>query len=468
MDTKEKVFIAILIAGILILGGTGIYTVMQEKELLLSTRMASEEYQHIQRMDSFSDALRDLRREGFYYTIYQDDSYRKNFNQQVTLLDDRITAIRNEQQRLIQRDDFEPLLAQAQAYADDWQELIRLAQTQEPRAQILEAAQTQSAALDALLNKILEMTQQSFLIYTQENNKNIETVRQAMLAVTLFTVLALLLIIVAVVALLRYYQLNRKLLAQTVQLKDILQAKNGDMEMIISVVSHDLRAPLINIKGFSKELGEAHQTLNDLLAEMPGRREHADPIDPILHRHIPEALGFIENGIETMDRLIDNLIQVVRAGQLPTNPVPLGVNQLVAEILKDFEYRIQQDDARITVEPLPACRADRDQIRQVFSNLIDNALKYRDPGRPLHIRIAGQTWNRQSTYAVEDNGIGIAPGDVEKVFSMFQRLKEHGIKGEGLGLALARRMAERNGGTLDVQSEPGKGSRFTLRLPAAD
>jgi signal transduction histidine kinase len=114
---------------------------------------------------------------------------------------------------------------------------------------------------------------------------------------------------------------------------------------------------------------------------------------------------------------------------------------------------------------LPPCIGDRSQIDQVFSNLIDNALKYLDPSRPGLILITGHKNHKQVIYCVKDNGIGIAPEHHEKIFDIFHQITPSESKGEGLGLSIVQKIIERHEGKIWIKSEPGKGSNFFLSLP---
>jgi signal transduction histidine kinase len=107
-------------------------------------------------------------------------------------------------------------------------------------------------------------------------------------------------------------------------------------------------------------------------------------------------------------------------------------------------------------------------VNQIFSNLMDNAIKYRDPNRSLHVQISGNLDGNQIVYLVTDNGIGIPSEHVERVWEVFHRLNPHGVEGEGLGLTIVRRLMDRNNGTIRVESTPGTGSTFIVSLPACN
>src|SRR5690606_2234103 len=120
----------------------------------------------------------------------------------------------------------------------------------------------------------------------------------------------------------------------------------------------------------------------------------------------------------------------------------------------------------VQISSLPACRGDSAQIDQVFSNLLSNALKYLDPSRPGQISISGTVSKNRAIYRVSDNGIGIDPENQSNIFEAFQRFHSSAAPGEGLGLSIARRIVQKHGGDISVESEPGKGSCFSVTLPA--
>ncbi len=141
------------------------------------------------------------------------------------------------------------------------------------------------------------------------------------------------------------------------------------------------------------------------------------------------------------------------------------MNRLLADIVATMDFQIKEAGVQVEVGDLPTCRGDRDQLNQLFSNLLGNALKYLDPGRPGRININGVKEKGRSVYCVSDNGIGIAREHQGKIFEIFHRLNPAGSEGEGLGLAIVNRILDRLDGKIWVESEEGRGSSFYVSLP---
>jgi signal transduction histidine kinase len=144
----------------------------------------------------------------------------------------------------------------------------------------------------------------------------------------------------------------------------------------------------------------------------------------------------------------------------------MDMNALLASITRAMEFQIKEARAVVRVDDLPPCLGDGTQINQVFSNLLDNALKYREPKRRCDIEINGRMEEGRAIYTVADNGIGIAPEHQSKAFEIFHRLDPSHSQGEGLGLAIAQRILERQNGKIWVEAELGRGSTFFVALPA--
>jgi len=167
-----------------------------------------------------------------------------------------------------------------------------------------------------------------------------------------------------------------------------------------------------------------------------------------------------------MNAVLAGLLRIVRAGMATINPVQINMNILMNKIVTGAEYALQKSGAKLEVSPLPSCWADETQIMQVFTNLVDNAIKYLQPGKRGLIKIYGRIEGDRSIYCVEDNGKGIAAEYQLKIFEQFFRASpEKRAKGEGLGLTISKRMVDRNGGRIWVESKIGEGSKFCVALP---
>jgi PAS domain S-box-containing protein len=245
-----------------------------------------------------------------------------------------------------------------------------------------------------------------------------------------------------------------------------LKSKNRDLEQILYVTSHDLRSPLVNVEGFSRELDISLKKLMNTLdkVEMPSDTE--ETVARIVKKEAPESMAFISKSIVKMDSMLKGLLKLSRLGRHELRSQEIDMNKMFADVISNFEFKLKNEGINVNVSEVPPCRGDSEQINQVFANLIDNAVKYLDPDQPGVITVSGNREGDSSVYCLEDNGIGIDSDHQEKVFKLFHQLEPGEGKGEGLGLTIAHRIADRHNGKIWVESEPGKGSRFYVQLPA--
>lgn len=247
-----------------------------------------------------------------------------------------------------------------------------------------------------------------------------------------------------------------------------LMRANEEIQRFAYIVSHDLRAPLVNVMGYTSEMEQVGERVQAHLQAVEAQRPDlvSQEVSLAVREDIPEAVGFIRASTTKMDRLINAILKMSREGRRPLTPEPLSMTALVQTMADAVHHQAEQAGGEIVVKNLPDIVSDRLLIEQVLGNLLDNAVKYSQPGRPLEVVIEGElVEGNMVAYRVRDNGRGVAARDFERVFELFRRSGAQDQPGEGLGLAFVRNSVRRLGGTIEIESEFGKGSTFHLKLP---
>jgi light-regulated signal transduction histidine kinase (bacteriophytochrome) len=226
-----------------------------------------------------------------------------------------------------------------------------------------------------------------------------------------------------------------------------LRRSNEDLQQFAYVASHDLREPLRMISSYSTLLQRKYQ----------GR----------LDGDADAYLGFVVDGVQRMNTLISGLLDYSRAGEAAeVNSGPIDTDAVMSNVLANLKVTIAESHAKITVGKLPPVTGDPMRLTQVFQNLLGNAIKYRGNRRP-EIVIGSETTDKETIFSVKDNGIGIDAKDVEEIFGIFHRLHASEYDGTGIGLAMVKKIVERHGGRVWVESTPGSGSTFYFSVPHA-
>ena len=232
-----------------------------------------------------------------------------------------------------------------------------------------------------------------------------------------------------------------------------LARSNSELEQFAYVASHDLQEPLRKIQAF-------------------GERLNAKCADAISDQGL-DYLKRMQNAAKRMQVLINDLLSFSRVTTRASSFTPLNLKRVVREVLLDMDFRIEQTRGRVEVGDLPVIEGDSTQMRQLFLNLIGNALKFQREGVAPVVKIRSEIYRdtRKKGGAfcrifVEDNGIGFDEAYAERIFGVFQRLHGRGVyEGTGIGLAVCRKIVERHGGSIQANSTPGQGSVFTITLP---
>ncbi len=227
-----------------------------------------------------------------------------------------------------------------------------------------------------------------------------------------------------------------------------LVRSNEELELFASIASHDLQEPLRSVSGFAQLL----------------QKRYKDKLD----QNAAQFISFIVQGADWMNQLIVDLLDYSRVTTRGKPFVPVDCNNAVIAALANLKLAIKESGAAVTSDPLPVVSADSGQIIRLFQNLIGNAIKYRGDNEPV-VHISAKLERDEWVFSVADNGIGIDVKHYARIFQIFQRLhKRDEYPGTGIGLAVCKRVIDRHGGRIWVESVPGKGSIFYFTIPATE
>ncbi|MCA9420379.1 MAG: PAS domain S-box protein [Nitrospira sp.] len=224
-----------------------------------------------------------------------------------------------------------------------------------------------------------------------------------------------------------------------------LKQSNEDLEQFAYIASHDLQEPLRTIHGFTQLLAERYKEQLDDQGK--------------------EFIGFVTDGANRMQTLIQDLLKYSRIQAQELNPVTVNGEEVLNEILGHLRMVIEDTQALITHDPLPIIRTDRSHFQHLLQNLISNAIKFHGP-KPPHIHLSAREDANEWLFSVRDNGIGIESEYYERIFLPFKRLHSRDkYQGTGIGLAICKKIIERRGGRIWVESKPGEGANFSFTIP---
>jgi signal transduction histidine kinase len=248
---------------------------------------------------------------------------------------------------------------------------------------------------------------------------------------------------------------------------DLMRA-NEEIQRFAYIVSHDLRAPLVNVMGFTSELEVAMHALQTLSERVEAEAPQLMSADAraAVEQDLPESIRFIRSSTQKMDRLINAILKLSREGRRVLNVEPLSMQAVLEGVVASVRHQADERGAVVEIAPdLPDLRSDRLAVEQVFGNVVENALKYLKPGRPGQVRVSGRVAGLMNVYEIADNGRGIDPKDHERVFELFRRAGAQDQPGEGIGLAHVRALITRMGGVITLQSALDQGTTFRISLP---
>ncbi len=245
----------------------------------------------------------------------------------------------------------------------------------------------------------------------------------------------------------------------------VIKEKNKELENYLYVASHDLRSPLVNIQGFTDRISrhtyKVTEMVNTTCPELFGNEDFHD----LSSVQIPQSMNFIFNNVKKMDILIKGLLKISRTGRAPVAIERINMNKLVQSTINSYNFEIEKNKIKVTIDDLPECFGDKNLLNQLFSNLISNCIKYRKRDENLKIKISAKDEGFFFNYHILDNGVGIKKRNIERIWNVFYRVGTFPeVEGEGLGLSIVKRISEKLKGQVNIKSEINKGTEVIVSL----
>jgi len=261
---------------------------------------------------------------------------------------------------------------------------------------------------------------------------------------------------------------RKKMEEQLITSSKRLEETNEELKTITYLFSHDIRAPLVNLKGFVSELSMSLHELEVMVQDCSVNfdEKHKQNFATILKEDIPESLDFITSSTSRIDYLSNAVLRLSRLGFVELTYEKIDMESLIESVLKSLGHQIASKNVKIVKDAkLPEITADRTAIEQIIGNIIDNAIKYLVNDRQGIIEISASATNKETVFHIKDNGRGIPLRDNEKVFAVFRRAGTQDVAGEGMGLSYVKTLLRRHNGRIWFESIDGQGTTFHFAIP---
>lgn len=245
-----------------------------------------------------------------------------------------------------------------------------------------------------------------------------------------------------------------------------LELANAEIKDFSYMIAHDLRSPLVNMTEYVNEIRYSLDTVKPAIEAGMGTltTEQRSPVQLAVHSDLPESLDYLETSAKRLNNLVGEILRLARVGQRETTQDKVALPALIDAIVKRYPHALTEQS--VTIGTLPEqVVADKVIVEEVITNLIDNAVKYAQPGRPLHLDISAETKPDSVVIHIRDNGRGIPTAENSNVFMPFRRASNtNDVEGTGVGLYYVRALVERQGGRIWFTSQPGIGTTFSFSI----